>query len=178
MRIYQNIGGDEVDIISDGYKMVQPEGFEGVVTEVQSRMVAKAGGDDIDIGCGNAFGGKNEDDEEGGAAVAAPVEKINDLIDAFQYGESGMDKDSFKTWLKEYGKKVIPKLQGEEAQARFKKGFQAFAKTVLGKFADFTIYCPQNWDMDNTLIFSFWKNESDPAPVFWYLLDGLKSMKV
>jgi hypothetical protein len=60
MRIYQNIGGDEVDIISDGYKMVKPEGFEEVVTEVQSRMVVK-GGENIDIGCGNAFGGKNED---------------------------------------------------------------------------------------------------------------------
>jgi len=43
MRIYQNIEGDEVDIISDGYKMTQPEGFEGVVTEVQSKMIVKGG---------------------------------------------------------------------------------------------------------------------------------------
>ena len=60
MRIFQNLDGDEVDIISDGYKMTKVEGFEGVVTEVQSRMVAK-GEENVDIGCGNAFGGKNED---------------------------------------------------------------------------------------------------------------------
>ena len=89
-----------------------------------------------------------------------------------------MEKDTLKGWLKEYGKKVIPKLQGEEEQARFKKGFAAFAKHVLSKFNDFTIYCPQNWDQENNLIFSFWKNEEDPAPVFWYILDGLKCIKV
>ena len=60
MRIYQNLEGD-VDVISDGYKMIQPEGFEGVVTEIQSRMVVK-GEDNVDIGCGNAFGGQNEDE--------------------------------------------------------------------------------------------------------------------
>ena len=43
MRIYNNIEGEEVDIISDGYKMVKPEGYEGVVTEVQSRMIVKGG---------------------------------------------------------------------------------------------------------------------------------------
>ena len=156
MRIYQNLEGEE-DIISDGYKMSQPEGFEGIVTEVQSRMVVK-GEENVDIGCGNAFGGKNEDEEEGGAG-GPPVEKVNDLVDAFQYQETGMTKDQFKEWLKEYGKKIVPKLPGEESQAKFKKGFQAFAKKVLGSFNDWTIYCPKNWDMENNLVFSFWKNE-------------------
>ena len=40
--------------------MTKVEGFEGVVTEVQSRMIVK-GEENVDIGCGNAFGGKNED---------------------------------------------------------------------------------------------------------------------
>ena len=88
-----------------------------------------------------------------------------------------MEKDEFKTWLKQYGQKIIPKL-GEADQARFKKGFQAFAKHVLAKFGDFTIYCPKTWDRENNLVFSFWKDEADPAPVFWYLLDGLKMIKV
>ena len=89
-----------------------------------------------------------------------------------------MAKDALKDWCKEYGKKIIPKLPNEEEQARFKKGFQAFAKRVISKYDDFTIYCPKNWDMENNLVFSFWKNESDEAPVFWYLLDGLKVIKV
>jgi len=89
-----------------------------------------------------------------------------------------MSKDDFKAWLKGYGQKAVPKINGKEEQDRFKKGFQAFAKHVLVKFADFTIYAPQNWDQENNLIFSFWKNETDEAPVFWYLLDGLRSFKV
>ena len=82
MRIYQNLEGD-VDVVSDGYKMTTPEGFDGIITEIQSRMVAK-GEVDVDVGCGNAFGGQNEDEEEG-APGAPPVFKVNDLIDAFSY---------------------------------------------------------------------------------------------
>ena len=88
-----------------------------------------------------------------------------------------MDKDGFKSWLKEYGKKIIPKLPEAEQDA-FKKGFQNFAKKVLSKFDDFVIYAPSNWNLEDNLIFSFWKNETDEAPYFWYLLDGLYSYKV
>lgn len=63
MRIYQKLGG-EIDVISDGYKMVELEEYNKIVAEVQSRMVVK-GGVEVDVGCGNAFGGKNEDEEEG-----------------------------------------------------------------------------------------------------------------
>lgn len=176
MRIYQNIGDGDVDIISDGYKMTKPEGFEGIVTEVVSRMVVK-GGENIDIGCGNAFGGKNEDDEEGGAGGQDEVEKVNDLIDAFQYAETAMDKDQFKGWLKEYGKKIVEKLPKEDGD-RFKKGFQLFAKKILSSFAEFTFYTPSDYSMEGTIIMSFWRNEEDPAPTFWFLLDGLKMIKV
>ncbi len=43
-------------------------------------MVVK-GNEDVDIGCGNAFGGAGEEEQVGGA----PVEKVIDLVDAFQY---------------------------------------------------------------------------------------------
>lgn len=174
MRLYKNIGED-VDILSDAYKFEKPEGFEGVVTEVQSRMVVK-GDVNVDVGCGNAFGGKNEDEEEEGGAGNAPPEKVNDLVDAFQYGETGMSKDDFKSWMKEYAKVIIAKIPAAD-QDRFKKGFQAFAKRILSKFDDFTIYCPSSWTQEGALIFSYWKNETDEAPVFWYLLDGLPSEK-
>lgn len=88
-----------------------------------------------------------------------------------------MDKAQFKDWLKEYGKKIAAKLP-EGEQDRFKKGFQTFAKKVLVKYDDFSIYVPSNYNYEDTLIFSFWKNESDEAPCFWFLLDGLKSYKV
>ena len=57
MRIYQKLGGGDIDVISDGYKMVQLDEYNKIVVEVQSRMVVK-GGVEVDVGCGNAFGGK------------------------------------------------------------------------------------------------------------------------
>lgn len=57
MRIYQSLDG-ECDIISDGYKLDKVEEFDGVVYQVQSKMVVK-GEVNVDVGCGNAFGGKN-----------------------------------------------------------------------------------------------------------------------
>lgn len=59
MRIYQDIFNDE-EFISDSYKFENK--FEDVIIEVQSKMVALKEAD-VDIGCGNAFGGTNEDEE-------------------------------------------------------------------------------------------------------------------
>jgi len=55
MRIYQDIFNDE-EFISDSYKFENK--FEDVIIEVQSKMVAIKEAD-VDIGCGNAFGGTN-----------------------------------------------------------------------------------------------------------------------
>jgi hypothetical protein len=46
-------------------------------------MVVK-GEDNVDIGCGNAFGGTNEEGEEASTG-GNPVEKVNDIVDAFHY---------------------------------------------------------------------------------------------
>ncbi len=67
------------EIISDSYKFVTE--YEGTVNKVQSRLVVKKE-DEIDIGCGNAFGGAGEDE---GAAGNSNVEKVIDLVDAFGY---------------------------------------------------------------------------------------------
>jgi len=62
MRIYQDIfSTDETEIISDSFPWVVIH--EGAVIEVTSRMVVK-GDVDVDVGCGNAFGGKNEEEAE------------------------------------------------------------------------------------------------------------------
>lgn len=55
MRIYQDYTTEE-EIISDSYPMTML--FQETTAEVQSKMVAK-GDVDVDVGCGNAFGGKN-----------------------------------------------------------------------------------------------------------------------
>ena len=56
MKIFQDIFS-ESEIISDSYKMDMT--FDGVIGEIKSRLVVKKEGD-VDIGCGNAFGGGGE----------------------------------------------------------------------------------------------------------------------
>lgn len=82
MRIYHNFGNEDAEIISDGYKLVPM--FDDTCFKVQSKMIV-VGEVNVDVGCGNAFGGKNEEEEEGGAQGGAPVEKVNDLITNFGY---------------------------------------------------------------------------------------------
>lgn len=56
MRIFQDVFTDE-EFISDSYKMEMIH--NDVIAEVKSRMVISKEAD-VDIGCGNAFGGSNE----------------------------------------------------------------------------------------------------------------------
>ena len=76
MKIYYDVFSNE-EIISDSYKMV--EIFDGLVCEIKARWMIKKEGQ-VDIGCGNAFGGGGEEE-----AVEENVEKVLDLIDAYGY---------------------------------------------------------------------------------------------
>jgi len=60
MRIYHNYGNQDAEIISDSYNFVFPEEFKGAVCEVQSKMIVPKDVE-VDVGCGNAFGGTNEE---------------------------------------------------------------------------------------------------------------------
>ena len=64
MKIYHNFGNQDAEVVSDSFKFEFPEEYEGAVAFVQSKMVVPKGVE-VDVGCGNAFGGKNEDEEEG-----------------------------------------------------------------------------------------------------------------
>jgi|688.fasta_scaffold238674_2 hypothetical protein len=57
MKLYSDVFTN-TEILSDSYK--QEIIHEGTVFKVKSRLVAKKE-DDVDIGCGNAFGGAGED---------------------------------------------------------------------------------------------------------------------
>lgn len=61
MRIYHNFGNEEAEIISDSYKFEYPEDFKNAVIAVQSKMIIPKDVE-VDVGCGNAFGGKNEEE--------------------------------------------------------------------------------------------------------------------
>lgn len=175
MRIFQDVFTED-EIISDSYKF--EELFNGVVIAVKSRQIVK-GEDNVDVGCGNAFGGKNEDEEEGGAGQEN-VQKVIDLVDSFQYQETSFDQEGYLAYFKGYAKKVLDYLTSNKPDrvADFKTGAVAFRKFVVEKFSEFTFYTPKSYDADNSIILSYYKNDEDEAPTFLYVLDGLKSYKV
>ena len=63
MRIYHNFGNQEAEIISDCNEFVYPEEIKNVVIEVQSKMVIPKDVE-VDVGCGNAFCGKNKEEQK------------------------------------------------------------------------------------------------------------------
>lgn len=178
MRIFEDIVTG-IEVISDSYPMELL--FDGAACEVQSRMVVK-GDVNIDVGCGNAFGGKNEEEEEGATGGSAPVEKVNDLIDAFGYEETSFEKADWQKAFKEFVKEILEKKtankESAEAIAKFKANAGLFVKYIGSKFGDLTIYTPKDYDSTHSLVFSYWKEENDEAPVFIFYLDGCKAIKV
>lgn len=181
MRIYVDYfdKNNETDIISDSYP--SKSFADGAFIEVQAKKIVK-GDVEVDVGCGNAFGGKNEEDEEGGAAANSEVEKVIDVVDAFSLQETSFDKKAWQLAYKSFvdritEDKVAKKVSEAELEA-FKNGTKAFGKFINSKFADMTIYTPKNYDCENSLVYSYWKNEEDEAPTFVYFLGGMKSYKV
>lgn len=58
MKVYEDIFSHD-EIISDSYDFKWV--FDNCGVEIESKYIV-VGGDNIDIGCGNAFGGSGEDD--------------------------------------------------------------------------------------------------------------------
>ena len=143
-------------------------------------MVAKQDVD-VDVGCGNAFGGQNEDDpDQGGQTGGTPVFKVNDLIDAFGYAETSFDKEGFADYFKLYMKKLMTHITEKNPTrlAGFKAGAASFFKWAKENFDELSFYTVKNYDMDNLIVMSYYKNPEDEAPTFLYVMDGMKSYKV
>jgi len=79
---------------------------------VKSKFVEK-GAENFDIGCGDAFGGKAEDDE--GVADECK-EKFNDIIEAFKYKETSFSKNDYSKYIKSYMKRVKTYLEANNAE--------------------------------------------------------------
>jgi hypothetical protein len=141
---------------------------------VESRMVQKGG--DVDIGCGNAFGGGGGEDE----GVDASIETVNNVIDAFQYTETQIGgANDFKTWIKEYMNAVVVKLREmgtpkEKIQA-FKATAPNIAKFFLSKFSEVQFYLGPSFNPE-TMVFSIYL-DGKTTPNFYYIMGGLKQEK-
>jgi hypothetical protein len=142
---------------------------------VESKMISKNDGD-VDVGCGNAFGGGGGDDE----GVDNTAQQVNNVMDSFQYTETQIGGPAdFKSWIKEYMNAIVEKLREkgkpkEEIQA-FKATAPNIAKFFLKNFSDLQFYLGASFDA-STMVFSLYP-EGAVTPNFYYIMGGLNKEK-
>ena len=141
----------------------------------ESKMIEKGGGD-VDIGCGNSFGGTAEED----AGVDDAVEKVNNVMESFQYTETQIGTATdFKAWIKEYMNAVVLKLREkgkpkEEIQ-KFKATAPGIAKFFLTNFSDVQFYLGPSFNPE-TMVFSIYP-EGGVTPNFYFIMGGYLAEK-
>lgn len=171
------ITGDEM--LSDAYPLKPVVNSDGEVVEglmyCESKNVTKGGGE-VDIGCGNSFGGGGGDDE----AVDDTVETVNNVIDGFQYTETQVGGAAdFKAWLKEYMGAVRAALR---TKGKPKDEIQTFmghaagiAKYLLTNFSDLQFYLGPSFNPES-MVFSIYP-EGATTPNFLFIMGGFEQEK-
>lgn len=77
-------------------------------------------------------------------------------------------------------KKLLGHLKAKKPErvTGFMEGAKAFFTWAKANFDELSFYTGQQYDMENLIVISYYKNHEDEAPTFLYLMDGLKSYKV
>lgn len=177
MLVYTDlISGDEM--MSDAFSLNQVMDSDGTPVEglmyCESKTVTK-GGQDVDIGCGNSFGGDEPD-----AGVDDTVETVNNVIDRFSYTETQIGSASdFKAWIKEYMNAIRAKKREQGVDKEKIKEFMGTAPKIasyfLKRFSDVQFYLGPSFCAD-TMCFSIYE-DGETTPRFYYIMDGLRADK-
>jgi Translationally controlled tumour protein len=125
----------------------------------------------VDIGCGNEFGGGDNDVDD--AAVY-----VNNVIDesiGFNLQEVPMGKKDLKEYLQAYCKNVRAKLKEDDKVAgpdvkAFTQSAPLFCKWLLSKYDDLQFFTSASMDPDGSMAFAYYV---DADPLFVYIKMGL-----
>jgi hypothetical protein len=129
----------------------------------------------IDIGCGNEFGGGDNDVDDSAAYV-------NNVIDeqiGFNLQEVPMSKKDLKEYLQNYCKNLRGKLKEDDKVAgpdvkAFTQSAPLFCKWILSKYDDLQFYTSASMDPDGSMAFAYYV---DVDPIFFYIKMGLLEEK-
>jgi len=165
-------------MLSDAFSLKQVMDSDGAPVEglmyCESKNVQK-GGEDVDIGCGGAFGGE---DADGGADDN--VETVNNVVDRFNYTETQIGTASdFKAWIKEYMNALRAKKRESGMDKEKIKEFMGCAPKIatyfLKRFADVQFYLGASFCAD-AMVFSIYE-DGETTPRFYYIMDGMLANK-
>ena len=180
MKIFKDvIGGDEM--LSDTFEMTVE--YNDAIIKVKSKSVPKDSFGNVDIGCGNEFGGGENEEEQ---APQSGVEMVLDVVQNSELKQINMSKKEFLAYIKDYFKKVITYLEENGKSDRvegFKQGAQSFVKFIIPHYDDLELYTGahgenEDGDIVGAICISYWEDESAKGPVFYFFKDGLKEEAV
>ena len=100
------------------------------------------------LGCGNAFGG---DEEEAGGDGSEPQEKVINVAYNANLVSTTFSKAEFMAYIKNFLKNLKTYLEENGKKYRveaFQKGAQDFIKFVVSKFTDFEFYTGSSEKLD------------------------------
>eukprot|EP01080_Neovahlkampfia_damariscottae_P003375 gene3375-5922_t len=177
MIIFKDIfSGDE--LCSDAYKMVE---LHDVVYKIESKLTIINESGDFQVYDGNAFGGNNDDEEEG-VALKEGESKVNEIVHKFHLQLTGFDKlKDYQVGLKGYLKRIVEHLTKENPDRvkPFQAGVQKFVKEIFGdkstKFSDIEFYTGESYDAEAMIVICKW-DEND-IPQIYLFKDGVKEEK-
>lgn len=156
--------------------------YEDTIMKVKSSYKNPDDVGNVDIGCGNAFGGGEED--AGGDAGAA-TEKVIDVIYNANLQLYHMSKKEFMAYVKDFFGRVVKYMEENGKKDRidsFKKGATAFIKFIVPKFDEIEIYVGasknDDEDLKGAFAISYWEDESAKGPVIYFFKDALKEEKI
>ncbi|XP_060517027.1 translationally-controlled tumor protein homolog [Cylas formicarius] len=171
MRIYKDkFTGDEM--FSDTYKIKL---IDEVIYEVYGKLVQRKQGD-VQI---EGFNPSAEDADEGTEeAVESGVDIV--LNHRLQETFAFPDKKSYTLYLKDYMKKLIPKLE-EDAPDQvevFKTNINKAMKDVLSRFKDLQFFTGESMEIEGLVgLMEYREINGESVPVMMFFKHGLDEEK-
>jgi hypothetical protein len=169
MRIYKDIvTGDEM--FSDSYKIKL---VDDVLYEVYGQLISRKTDVKLD--------GANPSAEEAEEGADDAVESGVDVVINHRLSETGFsDKKSYTTYLKDYMKKVVTKLEeSSPAQVEiFKTNMNKVMKEILGRFKELQFFTGESMDCDGMIaLLEYREIENNSVPVLMFFKHGLEEEK-
>jgi len=179
MLIFKDIISND-EMFTDTYKYEACPEFENAVYKVVGKLTTESYGiDDAAIG-GNASAEGDGGDE---GADPSAVSGINIVLVNRLQPVVGFNKVSFKSYIKDYMKAILAKLEERDASKdevkNFQKGCSAFVKAILGKFDDWEFFNGESMNPDGMVVFLRWEDQEsgDEAPCLYFIKAGLEEEK-
>lgn len=171
MKIYKDIfTGDEM--FSDTYKIKL---IDDVLYEVYGKVITRKSGD-IEIA------GFNPSAEEADEGTDEAVESGVDVVMNHRLQETFAftDKKSYTSYLKDYMKKLVTKLekQSPDQVEVFKLNTNKVMKDILSRFKDLQFFTGESMDIDGIVaLLEYREIDGESVPVLMLFKHGLEEQK-